>query len=494
MIKLQAVGYEALIQKYNLETISNWHYSFVAVDSHLQKVEEEGSRTREIYSKKYAIENSTTANLEFALKYDGINLTLLTLIFEQIDEQELVEYVLFKPSGKYARKLWYLYEFLMEKKLPLDDLKQGNYVELLEEDKYYTIANPETIKRQRIRDNLLGDRRFCPMVRKTEKLKSFEKKELAKKAKEILTQYPERLLKRALGYLYTKETKSSFEIEQVSPSSSRIEKFIGLLKEAHKDDFCSKESLIALQNRIVDARFVDSDYRTTQNYVGERISYLEEKIHYISPEPKDLTMLMEGLIASHEKMSASPLLAVVHATVIAYGFVYLHPFEDGNGRIHRFLLHNILAREGFTPSEMVFPISAVMLKHPTAYESSLELFSSPLLSLIDYNLDDDGKMEVLGETDLWYRTIDMTAQVEAMYGFIVQTIEEELEQEFAFIEQYDRSKKAIQAVVDMPDREIDLFIRFVTQNGGKLSANKRCKYFEFLSDDEVEVMERCVEV
>ncbi|MCK5854169.1 MAG: Fic family protein, partial [Sulfurovaceae bacterium] len=311
-------------------------------------------------------------------------------------------------------------------------------------------------------------------------------------SKNILTKYPDRLVKRALSYLYTKETKSSFEIEQIKPSSSRVEKFIALLKEAQKDDFCTKEKLLLLQNRIVDARFKDTDYRATQNYVGESITYTQEKIHYISPKPDVLDELMDGLITAHQKIKDNPNLAVLHATIIAYGFVYLHPFEDGNGRIHRFLLHNILAHEGFTPKNMIFPLSAVMLKNPNEYEVSLEYFSSKLLSLIDYDLDDNGKMEVLNDTALWYRTIDMTQQVEALYGFIEKTINEELEQELEFIVRYDTSKRAIQSIVDMPDREIDLFIRFVMQNGGKLSTTKRKKYFEFLSEEEVVLMEKSV--
>jgi Fic family protein len=489
-MKLQAIGYKALIEKFQIESLPYWHYSSISIENHTHKIVKERNSIHEIYPKKYAIEDTTINHLEFALKYDGTNLTLLALIFQKINEQELIEHINAKPTGKYIRRLWYFYEFLTDRVLPIDDLTQGNYIDLLETKKYYTLENPSSIKRQRIRDNLLGDKRFCPIVRKTETLKRYESLGLDHKSKEILTQYPTNVLKRALSYLYTKETKSSFEIERVKASSSRIEKFVALLKEAHKDDFCSKEKLITLQNRIVDARFADNNYRTTQNYVGESISYEKEKIHYISPKPEDLDDLMSGLIHAHHRMSNSTALAVVHAATVSYGFVYLHPFEDGNGRIHRFLLHNILARESFTPKEMIFPISAVLLKNPYIYDESLEFFSLPLLSLIDYDLNEEGEMHVLNDTSLFYKTIDMTQQVEALYEFIHKTIDEELIQELKFISHYDASKKVLQQIVDIPDRYIDLFIRFTSQNSGRLSENKRKKYFNFLTEVEIREMEK----
>jgi Fic family protein len=89
---------------------------------------------------------------------------------------------------------------------------------------------------------------------------------------------------------------------------------------------------------------------------------MEEKIHFVAPKPSDLTTLMEGMFAAHRRMEAGKVQAVVHATAIAFGFVYMHPFEDGNGRIHRFLIHNILARRGFTPPGVIFPVSAAMLQ------------------------------------------------------------------------------------------------------------------------------------
>lgn len=447
---------------------------------------------REIYPARYRVRENVGEQLEFALKYDGVNLGILFQIFSVIEVNELLEYLRTKPTGKYARRIWYFYEYLTQTKLPLDDLKQGNYVDLLEEDRYYTLNKGNAIKRQRIRDNLLGVPDFCPIVRKTQTLQKMEEEHLDEACSALLLEYPADLLQRALSYIYTKETKSSFAIEHEEISTSRSERFVALLKEAQKEDFCQKERLIELQNRIVDPRFADKEYRTTQNYVGEALSMGYEKIHYISPKPEDLNNLMEGLIASHKRMQEGEVHPIVHAAVIAYGFVFLHPFEDGNGRIHRFLIHNILAIRAFSPPGVLFPISAVMLKDAASYDASLEAFSRNIAAMIDYTLDNEGRLTVYNQTAQLYRYIDMTMQAEALYRFVVETIKTELPKELSFLADYDKAKQKIQDIVDMPDRLIDLFIRFVLQNHGRLSKGKKEKYFHQLTPTEIAAMEEVV--
>lgn len=269
-----------------------------------------------------------------------------------------------------------------------------------------------------------GDIRFCPMVRRTDTLRDFETADLPQRCRHVVSGYSPAILKRALGSLYTKETKSSFEIEHINPSSTRTQRFATLLQMAEQDDFCRKTQLIEVQNRIVDDRFRDSDYRLSQSYVGDTVAWQKERIHFACPKPEDLADLMDGLITAHERMNTGGVPAVIQAAAISYGFVFLHPFEDGNGRIHRFLIHNILARRGFTPEGVMFPVSASMLKNPA---------------------------------------------------------------------DYDKTKKAIQEIVDMPDRQIDLFIRFCLQNNGRLSERKRNSHFDTLSNEEIAQMEQAVQ-
>ena len=133
-----------------------------------------------------------------------------------------------------------------------------------------------------------------------------------------------------------------------------------------------------------------------------------------------------------------------------------------------------------------------MLKNPADYEASLEAFSRHLMALVEYSLDEEGRMTVHNDTAKWYRYIDMTPQVEALFKFIDQTIDMELARELAFLANYDKTKRAIQKIVDMPDRKIDLFIRFCLQNNGRLSARKRTSHFDFLSDKEIARMEQAV--
>jgi len=494
-IQIKPAGYTALIEKYLLAVIPNWHQSFVARSSTHQRNVADGI-IEEIYPNRYAPDDSVGGQLEFALKYDGTNLAILSLVFQAVSSTELKNYILSKPKGKYVRRLWYFYEMLTGEKLALPDLQNGGYIDVLEPNEYYTLTEGTPVKRQRVNDNLPGDRRFCPLVRRTEKLQTFDDSDLSKRCRKIITAYSPQLLKRAMSYLYTKETKSSFEIEHVQPSSTRIERFVSLLQSAGTENYCTKKLLLELQNRIVDQRFQDSDYRTVQNYIGESISWQRERVHYIPPRPEILPELMDGLTELHNRMGNGKVNAVVHASAVSFGFVFLHPFEDGNGRIHRFLLHHILLRRGFTPSEVVFPISASMLKHKDDYSTVLESFSKPLMLLLDYKIDKDGRLTLLNydpmQMDCWYRYMDLTLPTEALFEFIKQTIDTEITEELNFIADYDKAKQLMQDIVDMPDKKIDLFVHSCLQNKGRLSARKRTAHFEFLTDDEVSLLEESV--
>lgn len=483
-------GYTYLISKYNIAGMPHWHTSIVSPGAH--KLNVNNGIVEEIYPIKYWPGEEIGNQLEFALKYDGTSLGILAQIFSKVDIEDLIEYINSKPTGKYARRIWFFYEFITGEILPIEDLATGNYVDALDPQEYYTIQNGYKSQRHRIVNNLLGTRKFCPTIRKTEELDRLIESDLRKRYEDIVALYPPELIRRAFSYLYSKETKSSFEIERVTPNATRIEKFISSLTLAENEDFCEKERLIELQNMIVDSRFRESDYRQNQNYVGQTLTYQKEIIHYISPKPQDLKDLMEGLIDCHQRMKTGGISPVIHAAVIAYGFVYLHPFEDGNGRIHRFLIHNILSVQGLTPKGLIFPISAVMLKKPKEYDASLEAFSKPLLKLIDYQMDELGQMTVKSDSAHWYRFMDMTAQALALNKFLIQTVEEELAEELSFLKSYDSAKKSIQGIVDLPDRLIDLFVNVCLQNNGRISAKKRSTYFEFLTDDELEAMEQAV--
>ena len=491
VFEFRPAGYTYLLENLELAGMPNWHSSSVSrTGAHYSKIQDDS--VEEVFRTQYWPGERACDHLAFALKYDGVNLGLLALIFENISKEEVIAYIKSKPTGKYARRIWFFYEFLTGELLPIEDITSGNYIDALSTKEYFTVINGEKSQRHRIVNNLLGTKAFCPVVRRTEKLSKLNTADLRKRCEDIVAAYPPELLRRALRYLYNKETKSSFEIENIKPNATSTEKFITLLELAEKENFCKKERLIELQNRIVDPRFKDRDYRISQNYVGQTVGYQKEVIHYICPKPDDLPNLMSGLIETSERMKNGNVSPITHAASISYGFVFLHPFEDGNGRIHRFLIHNILSLQGLVPDGLMFPVSAVMLKNPAKYDASLESFSRPLLQLINYRLDEMGHMTVETDTARWYRYMDMTAQTESLYEFVNKTIDEELAKELSFLSNYDQTKKAIQNVIDMPDRLIDLFVQLCLSNNGSISAKKRSSHFDFLTDGELAAMEQAV--
>jgi hypothetical protein len=483
-------GYAHLIQRYGLSVRSNWHTSAVSA-THARRTVHTDAEVSDVYPAKHWPGDSAGDHLEFAVKYDGTNLHILAAVFAVLPPGELLTYVRSKPNGKYARRLWFLYEWLTGESLPLSPLAQGNYVPLIDPEEQYTAVGRRA-HRQRVLVNLLGDNRFCPTVRRTERLAAAEAARLDERGRRVLAACPPDVLRRAMHYLYTKETRSSFEIEREEPTADRVERFVSLLHTAEQDDYVDKDRLVELQNQVVDPRFRESDYRSSQNCVGQTVRPGYEKVHFIPPRPADVGSLMDGWAACHRRLEAA-VHPVVHAAVTAFGFVFIHPFEDGTGRVHRFLIHNVLARRSFTPRDVIFPVSAVMLKDGAAYDRSLEAFSAPLRPLVDYVLDDRGRMTVRNETAPRYRFMDLTAQAEALFEFVRGTIDHELVDEIRFIQMYDQAKRSIQAIVDAPDRLIDLFIRCCAQNHGKLGQGKRRTHFHQFADDEITAMEAAIE-
>ncbi|NCF71783.1 MAG: cell filamentation protein Fic [Chlamydiales bacterium] len=485
----EPVGYSYMVAHFDLKVIPHFRWSYIGKKKQKVVEDREGLEIH-IYPESYAISSgeSLLKHVEFAIKHEGYNFPILKLFFQQIDPLLIQEYILASPTGKYSRIIWYLYEELLELKLPIDDAKKGEYFSLLDSKMYYT-AHERVSKRHRLKNNMLGSFEFCPFVRKTKALLNYEEKKLDIKAEELLLKYDEKVVSRAMSYLYTKETMSSYEIERERPDRDRSFRFIELLQKASSIEKVDKETLVSLQQVIVDSRFKANDFRGFQNYVGELIDITQAKLHYICPKPEDVNGLMGAFESVVENALESELPAIISAAIVAFAFVFIHPFEDGNGRIHRFLIHYVLSKKRFNPDGVIFPISATILKNHKAYDKALESFSYPLLKCItDYDLKEDGELVVKQESKVYYQYFDYTEICEFLYACVEKTIDTEFKNELEFISCYDQMKKDIQDIVDIPDRLIDLYIKFSYQNEGTISPNKQKRYFSMLTEAELEAL------
>ena len=193
---------------------------------------------------------------------------------------------------------------------------------------------------------------------------------------------------------------------------------------------------------------------------------------------------MNGWEECSRRLAAAGAHPVVTAALLGFGFVFIHPFEDGNGRLHRFLIHHALAVGRFTPEGVIFPVSAVMLRERASYDASLESYSREVMPLVEYELDDAGMLTVLNETALHYRYPDLTQVTEELFVFIRDTIDREFTAELEYLAVFDAARRQLAEIVDMPDSRLDLFIRLCVQGRGRLSRNKRARFDE-LTDDEI---------
>jgi Fic family protein len=163
------------------------------------------------------------------------------------------------------------------------------------------------------------------------------------------------MLDRALAWAYLSETESSFEIERETPNAAKAERFVQLLHHAHDGRELSEAYWVELQQSVISNPFDQAvSYRTEQNWLRNSMRG-PLGVTYVPPGPEHVDDLMEAFnqFCNHPPKQLDPLLV---ASIASFGFVFIHPFMDGNGRLSRFLFHHALCRSGRLAKGFLLPV------------------------------------------------------------------------------------------------------------------------------------------
>lgn len=491
----ELAGYARLIELYDLRVTTPRVVSHITTAVHGRRERHNGQQVIQEFQPSYRPADTLLGHLQFAFKYEGINLIVLALLFEKTSGGQVLELIEQQPHSTLSRRVGYLYEWLTGESLPRNDIsRRMSYAPVLNEELQFGLdpAKCSRNSKYRVIENLPGNRLFCPIVSRTRYFEEMQKKDLRQRAREKLAKYDPDLLRRAASYLYLKETHSSFDIEREKPSPDRARRFAELLQEAEAGVPLSEARFVELQNAVVDARFREASFRGTQNWIGDTL-YGRPRVHLVPPKPDDAHALMQGLIDFSERFRHQPDIIdpVIAASTVSFGFVFIHPFVDGNGRLHRYLIHELLSTAGFTPKGIVLPVSAVILANMERYNEALTTFSKPVNALTTYDPETPNK-PAEGNDWRFFAYFDATEQASFLYSSLERTVEQDLEEEINYLLGFDRAKSALNSLLDWPGNSLDTFIRVVHQNGNRLSSNKRKAHFDWMTDDEVARAEQIV--
>ena len=95
----------------------------------------------------------------------------------------------------------------------------------------------------------------------------------------------------------------------------------------------------------------------------------------------------------------------------------------------------------------------------------------------------------MNETINLYRYFDATRQAEFFFECVEVTVNKTLPEEVYYLARYDLLNDFIKNYIDMPDKSVDLLIRFLNQSNGVLSKRALDKEFSLLTNTEVEAIE-----
>jgi len=144
------------------------------------------------------------------------------------------------------------------------------------------------------------------------------------------------------------------------------------IAETARTDHFDGESILVIHGRLMahdPRKQIAGRFRTDQNWIGGN-DYNPCGADFVPPHPEEVPGLLEDLC---QAINGDLLPPIVQAALVHAQFETIHPFDDGNGRTGRALIHVVLKRRGVAPA-YVPPISVILAAAKDRYIEGLTRF------------------------------------------------------------------------------------------------------------------------
>lgn len=482
---MQPVGYNRLLQESTVKALPPAHLAEVRAVTRKELIEQ----TLAVPVSMAAAADDLLGHVLFALKHEGISLDILAQCLPLISEPQIRAAIDASPTSQYLRKAGYLWEYFTGQPIQRQsDSLRTAYVALFDPAQYITGASQKN-NRWRVLFNGIGNLDYCITLRRTDALQALLERNLLQQATEFSESLPRDILNRALAWAYLHETRDSYAIEKESPSEDKASRFVHLLKQAHQPRKLDEDYFVELQNAVINSPYAQAAaFRHQQNYLSNGLRGALG-VTYLPPAPELGRELMEQLmqLANQPPKELDPLLL---ASIVSFGFVFIHPFMDGNGRLSRFLFHQVLCQRGALKHGLLLPVSVALRQNEADYLATFQAFSEPARRFWDVTFIDEDQFafDFNGHPAL-YRYWDATACAEFMLRATEQALERHLKEETLFLNRYDAIYRRIDQAFDIPNSILSRLVMFCLDQNGRLSQNRRKQYQHQVPDAVFDALE-----
>lgn len=465
------VGYERVRQSLGLSALPPWRVAQVMPVARVS----EATGVLSIPASVAPDSSSILANILFALKHEGTDLQILAEALPLVPEQEMRRALHASPNGAYVRVACYLWEHFTNREIDNAPGVGGANVDLFDAEQYITGPRQRNAK-WRVNFNGLGSLDYCPTVRKTPVITSAIERDVLSRANDFARRLGPVLLDRALAWAYLGETEHSFAIERVAPTDGRAQRFVQLLRQAHDGAPVDEEYLVRLQNEALNNSFEhDFGFRERQNWLSGA-GRGAPSVVYVPPPPRLVPSLMRGLMSIANAVGEE-IDPVVRASLVSFGFVFIHPFMDGNGRLSRFLFHKTLCLSGRLKGGLILPVSIAMSRREADYLATLKAYSDPMRRAWEVRWADADSFDFnFHGADSLYRYWDATRCVEFGFEMAELALDAELRHETEFLQRYDRVYASLNERFDVRGSTLSKLIVMCLDNDGRVSNHRRKQF------------------